>query len=324
MKQFNVVAAGRACTDIVARVDKDFLKIYRIPIDGQRQVTDAEMQEMREHLLEPETLAGGPSANTVADIAALGGKAGFFGKINVDDIANNFFLQDFKQRGVAICCDPAIAAAHLSAYCLVLLTDYHRSFAFNPGCADDFSITDFEKFDFSTTDFFLVEAHLLTSTNAQAALMKAIELAKTNCRVVINLHGLTSWQGEFSVGTFILDNADIIIGNQKEQLAYASIRRLHQRVDSVSQLFVTTKGELGAEAIQTGGRSWHVNAIIPAQLISSVGAGDAFIAGFLLGLSTGLETEESLRRGINCAAAILEELGARPPVTRSLNHLFET
>jgi sugar/nucleoside kinase (ribokinase family) len=139
----------------------------------------------------------------------------------------------------------------------------------------------------------------------------------------VNLHGLITWQGQMEVGKFILEYADIIIGNQQEQMAFASVRRLFQRVDSTAQLYVTTKGEHGAEAIETGGRSYHTNATEPKQLVSTVGAGDAFIAGFLLGLSTGLTIEESLSRGINCASAILEELGARPPVTRSLSHLFE-
>jgi sugar/nucleoside kinase (ribokinase family) len=321
-KKFNVVAAGRACTDIVAHVDKEFLKNYNIRSDGQRQVTTSEMQEMREHLLAPETLGGGPSANTAADVVALGGKAGFFGKINANEIADNFFLNDLKERGIALCCNPAVTAEASSAFCLVLLTDHHRSFAFNPGCADDYAVEDFAQFDFTTTDFFLIEAHLLTSANAMPALLKAMEFAQAKCQIVVNLHGVLSWQGQFTVASSIAEHADIIIGNQNEQMAFAQIRRMYQRSAQTPQMFVTTKGENGAEAIKTGDRSWHVNAITPAQLVSTVGAGDAFIAGFLLGLSTGLDIAESLNRGVRCAAAILEELGARPPVSRSLNHLF--
>jgi sugar/nucleoside kinase (ribokinase family) len=322
-RKFNVVAVGRACTDIVAHVDKEYLKLYHIPCNGQRQVTTSEMQEMREHLLAPETVGGGPSANTVADVTALGGKAGFFGKINAHEIANNFFLNDLNERGIVLCCNPAVNAEASSAFCLVLLTDHHRSFAFNPGCADDYAIKDFAQFDFTSTDFFLIEAHLLTSANAMPAVLKALEFAQSKCQIVVNLHGILSWKGLFTVATVIAEHADIIIGNQSEQMAFAQIRRMYQRTADTAQLFVSTKGENGAEAIKTGDRSWHVNAISPAQLVSTVGAGDAFIAGFLMGLSTGLDIAESLNRGVHCAAAILEELGARPPVARSLNHLFQ-
>jgi sugar/nucleoside kinase (ribokinase family) len=304
-KKFNVVAVGRAYTDIIADASTGFLRTHQIPIDGQRECSVAELKSIQEALSSTQFIPGGPSANSVAMIASLGGKAGYFGKV-YSDAAGQSFLEDFNQRKIELCCSPYANNPEMSATCIVLVTGEQRSFIYNPGCGDYFSPEDFDKFDFSSCDYFLVEAHLLTSVIAKATIVNALKQAKNKCDIVINLQGMTEWLSD--TAKFIISQADIIIGNEREQTAFT------QTVSSshpASQLIVTTKGALGAE-IQQGNDKYHTPAKKPKVFINSIGAGDAFIAGLLFGLSSRLSITASIQCALETAAAILAVSGARP------------
>lgn len=310
-KKFNLVAVGRAYTDIIADVTPAFLQAHHIPIDGQRECPVPELKKMQAALSHPRMLAGGASANTVAIVSALGGKAGFFAKV-YRDAAGQSFLEDFQQRNVDLCCSAYAQWPEMSATCLVLLTGAHRSFAFNPGCGDEFSVGDFDKFDFSVTDFFLLEAHLLTSPIARPAMLAAVAAAENKTVIVINLQGIMHWEGFAEVLRYITSKANIIVGNQNEQAAFAGALELLQLSLRTSQLVLTTQGANGAEIFGAGREPYHVKAEKPKTFVSAIGAGDAFTAGFLFAQSRGMSIEESMQHGVRTATVILEEEGARP------------
>jgi sugar/nucleoside kinase (ribokinase family) len=303
--KFNVVGVGRAYTDLVAHVSAEFLEAHRIPLDGQREVSIEELKLIQSQLKETQMIAGGPSANTVANIKALGGSAGYFGKV-YKDAAGECFLNDFQNREITLCCDPYAIHPALSASCLVLLTDQHRSFAYNPGCADYFAANDFAGFDFTTTDFFLVEAHLLTSVIAKPAILTALEQAKNKTATVINLQGITQWQNHPDI-IKVISTANFIIGNEQEQSAFANAVNLQQ----LSSHIITTKGAHGAEISLNGHALHHEPAIAPEQFVNSLGAGDAFIAGFLLSHAKGSDIKDSMKQAVLAATTILTESGAR-------------
>jgi sugar/nucleoside kinase (ribokinase family) len=312
-KKFNVVAAGRAYTDIVGHVSGDFLQAHQIPLDGQRQCSVAELKAIQDGMSDTQFIAGGPGANTVAVVASLGGRAGYFGKV-VPDEAGRHFLKDFELRDVAWCCPCFSESGDISATCLVLLHEDLRSFAYHPGCADNFSLADFAGFDFESVDFFLVEAHLLTSEVAKPVLTQAIQSAKNKSSLVINLQGITNWENCDETVETILSSAAIIVGNQLEQTALTQALKNRVLEPPASQLCVTTQGADGAQLHRAGKMLCKVPAVLPRQLVSVLGAGDAFIAGFLMALATGNDLQTSMLRGTQTAAAILEVTGARPTI----------
>jgi sugar/nucleoside kinase (ribokinase family) len=323
-RKFIVVAAGRAYTDVVARVNPDFLKKYNIPADSQRECTVAMIQQIQAELLQEELIvAGGSSANIAAMVTTLGGKAGFFGKVYDDDTGNNF-IHDLQSRNVEFCCNHYDKTVKMSGTCLVLLTHELRSFVYNTGCSDNFLATDFDQFDFSTAYFFLIEAHLLTSPVAKKNIAKALELAKEKSRIVINLHGIVLWDNEhIESARLIAATADIVIGNEMEHQAFDAAERLFQLPRLITQIKVITKAEQGAEAIQLGAQNYHAPAIPPIKLVSTVGAGDAFCGGLLFCLARGSGIQESLIGGTVTASIILEQTGARLSPSHSLKDLFK-
>jgi sugar/nucleoside kinase (ribokinase family) len=318
---YDVVAIGRAYTDIIADVTLEFLQSHQIPLDGQRECSIAELKSIQELLPAKQFIAGGTSANTLAVVTAAGGKTGYFGKVFADT-AGAQFLADLTQRQITLCCSGHASIPELSATCLVLIHAEQRSMAYNPGCADNFSKEDFDTFDFRTTQFFLIEAHLLTSNTAKAAILYAIDLATNKTNIVINLQGITAWQGLSDSVQAIAHGANIIIGNQLEQDAYTQILSRLRLFSRAQQMRITTQGESGASLTQWGTLLYQVPAEIPQRIINTNGAGDAFTAGFLFARAKGLDLESSLKKAVSTATAMLTEVGARP--TRSLTELFDS
>ena len=75
-------------------------------------------------------------------------------------------------------------------------------------------------------------------------------------------------------------------------------------------IFVHTLGEDGAN-IYTGGDVIHIPAFEPEIIVDPTGAGDAFRAGLLRGLSLGLPLEIAGRMGSLCGAYALEAIGTQ-------------
>lgn len=71
-----------------------------------------------------------------------------------------------------------------------------------------------------------------------------------------------------------------------------------------------TRGAKGSVVVR--GEEVHViDAVPPVRLVDTTGAGDLYAAGFLRGLTMGLDLANCGRLGSACAAAIIAQYGAR-------------
>ena len=125
------------------------------------------------------------------------------------------------------------------------------------------------------------------------------------------------------------------IGEETRLALYRSqvvIRDTEQRAfDLFLQNLVkgTSHLSLGQEAVATGfaaamrpkdlsfctyrGHAHTLARGVPVEkVLDTTGAGDLFAAGFLYGMTNGLEPEESARLGGVCAAEVIAHVGARP------------
>jgi tagatose 6-phosphate kinase len=93
---------------------------------------------------------------------------------------------------------------------------------------------------------------------------------------------------------------------QDRETAYQAALRFQQsNIDTV----VITLGRQGAVLVRND-QHWFVNAPIIEQPISSVGSGDSFLAGLLVGLERGYSLPECLRMAAAAGGANTQTLGA--------------
>jgi sugar/nucleoside kinase (ribokinase family) len=99
-RAIDVVGIGNAIVDVLSQAETPFLEREGLPkgtmtlIDGQRaEALYAEMGPGVE-------VSGGSAANTMAGVAALGGRAAFVGKVRNDQLGG-IFRHDIRAAGVA-------------------------------------------------------------------------------------------------------------------------------------------------------------------------------------------------------------------------------
>ena len=77
-----------------------------------------------------------------------------------------------------------------------------------------------------------------------------------------------------------------------------------------SNLFVMTRSAKGSVVVH--GEETVVQAAIPVQkVIDTTGAGDAYTAGFLFGLTSGRSLADCARMGTWCATGVIQQVGPR-------------
>ncbi|HAF62609.1 MAG TPA: carbohydrate kinase [Anaerolineaceae bacterium] len=79
---------------------------------------------------------------------------------------------------------------------------------------------------------------------------------------------------------------------------------LENAVEKGPRIAVATFGAKGSLAYD--GTAYHEFGIFPASVVNTVGAGDSFIAGFMVGILTGLEIPACLEKGAQVAAQVVE------------------
>jgi fructokinase len=78
----------------------------------------------------------------------------------------------------------------------------------------------------------------------------------------------------------------------------------------INKLIVITRGEKGAIAIQ-GEQVVETEIIKNLKILDLTGAGDLFASGFLYGYVNQLSIKESLEKGTQMSAKVIQQVGAR-------------
>jgi sugar/nucleoside kinase (ribokinase family) len=261
--------------------------------------------------------AGGSAANTCVAFAAGGGRASLLTP-SMDDALGRTIRNDLAARGVATPLVPTRGGA--TGRCLVLaLPDGDRAFViwqgepWRLGALRDAVETELGAG--RPCDGLLVEGYLAASEEgmevARLALALAGSLGVPRVLALSDSGLVTEHRRRFEA--LLAAGAEAVIGNQAEITALAGIEDLELAAAMLSGeglLAIATLGERGAIVRGPNGR----DAIVPARtrVVSTVGAGDAFAGGFLLGMLSGSPLSECLAVGQRRASAVLGVRQARP------------
>jgi sugar/nucleoside kinase (ribokinase family) len=110
-----------------------------------------------------------------------------------------------------------------------------------------------------------------------------------------------------------LELTDLLIPNDQE---FAALQSLMGAQVSLGRLALK-HGSHGVTVMQNG-QSLDIPAA-PAQVVDTIGAGDAFAAGILHGLNSGHTLEDSARLAVQVAAAAVSIRGAQPEASSTLD-----
>jgi sugar/nucleoside kinase (ribokinase family) len=316
---YDVVAIGNAIVDVLSQTDDAFIAREGMAKGSMQLMFSPEDADALYAKMGPGIEAsGGSAANTVAGIAALGGRCGFIGQV-ADDQLGEVFAHDIRSVGIRF--DTAVrAGAPTTARCLIFVTpDGQRTMNTFLGASQFLPEAALDSALIADAAILYLEGYLWDPEEPRAAMRAAIEVARKAGRKVaftlsdvfcISRHG-DDFRRLLSQGLI-----DILFANQDELTALAEVTDFEQAVARISPqvaTLVVTRGAQGACAIQHGTRA-QVPAEPITRVVDTTGAGDLFAAGFLHGQAQGKGLEASLKLGAICAAEIISHVGARPMV----------
>ncbi|QIB33855.1 adenosine kinase [Ancylobacter pratisalsi] len=314
-QQLDVIGFGNAIVDVISRAEEAFLLTHDMRKGGMTLIDEPRAEAVYGAMGPGVEISGGSAANTMVGIAALGGRAGFIGKVR-DDELGGIFAHDIRAAGVAFG-TPAAAAGPTTARCLILVTpDGERTMNTFLGAAQDLSPVDVDAGMVASATVTYLEGYLWDPPPAKEAFLKAADIAHKAGRTVA-----LTLSDAFCVGRYrdeflklIREGVvDLVFANEAELMslyetdfdtALGTLRREARRA-------VVTRSEKGALSV-AGDEMASVDAFPVAKVVDTTGAGDLFAAGYLHGFARGFSPEESLKLGALCAAEIISHIGARP------------
>jgi len=321
--RLDVVAVGSAIVDVLSPATDDDLERLGL-VKGSMALVDLERAAAVYAQMGPATeVSGGSAANTAAGVAALGGRAGYIGKVAADELGD-VFLHDITAAGVVTGrvapVAPGVAGADVdlaTGRCLVLVTDDgERTMATHLGAASTLGPDDLDEELIARAQVVYLEGYLWDLAPAKRALRRTIEVAHAaDATVALSVSDpfcVQRHRAEFL--ELLRADVDVFFANEEEALLLFGVDRFDEAlfaVEDTGLLAAITRGAKGSVVVTASG-SLTVAAEPVDRVVDTTGAGDLYAAGFLHGLTSGCEPDESARLAGICAAEVISHIGARP------------
>ena len=314
--KLDVLAIGDAVVDVIADAGDDFLLAEGLIKGSMCVLTADEARRLYDHMGPARETSGGSAANTMAGIAAMGGRAGFVGLVAKDQLGD-VFAHDIRAQGVEFH-TPARDDDVPTGRCLILVTpDAQRTMNTFPGAAHCLAETMLDEAQIRSAAIVYLEAYLWRAPGPRAAMKRAMAIAHEAGRQVaftLSDIALIALHRDEFLEIIAAGMIDMLFANEEELKALAGTADLDAAIADIAPkipCLVVTCGAKGARAVAAA-ESVHVPAVWIDKVVDTTGAGDLFAAGFLIGMARGRSLEDSLKIGALAASEVISHYGARP------------
>ena len=312
----DIVAMGDAIVDVIASCDDAFLIEHNLPRGSMQLLTPEQADILYAAMGQAREMSGGSAANSMAGIAAMGGRSAFIGQVAEDQLGM-IFEHDMHALGVRFE-TPSLEGGPPTGRCLILVTpDGQRTMNTAPGASHELDIDALDHDMIASASILYLEGYLWGPEKPRAAMMKAVEIAHAAGRqVAFTLSESVCIAGRKEGFAAMIDSGgvDLLFANEDEVLQLTgrtdpadALKELSAKVPTL----VVTRGPDGASAIE-GGQHISIPAAAVKQVVDTTGAGDMFAAGFLTARCKGAGLERSLWTGAIAAGEVIQHYGARP------------
>ena len=312
--KFDVTGVGNAIVDVLAQADDALLEKHALP-KGAMNLIDAATADRLYSVMGPGIEAsGGSAANTIAGIAALGGKTAYIGKVAQDQLGD-VFTHDLRAVGVTY--DTARLVGGLpTARSLIFVTpDAQRTMQTFLGATSQLGPEDVNMDYITASKVVYLEGYLWDQPRAKEAMRNAaVSAHQAGVKVAFTL------SDSFCVGRYrseflelVEKHVDILFANEHEILSLYEVENFDdalQKVRGQTEIAALTRSEKGSVVVR--GNEVHVIDAVPGvKVVDTTGAGDAYAAGFLYAYTQGWDLVRAGRLGGAMAAEVISHYGPR-------------
>lgn len=311
----DVLGIGNAIVDILVQTKEDFLTENNLSKGAMTLVSFEDQMELYEKTGQAVESSGGSVANTLAGIAALGGKAAFAGKVKADQLGI-VFAHDIRGAGVTYETERAKDGAP-TATCLVLITpDGQRTMQTYLGACVEFSHKDLDLAQVRDAKITYLEGYLWDPEPAREAFFHAAgEAHDAGRKIALTLSDpFCVDRHRAGFRSFIKDHVDIVFANEEEIKSLFEVDDFYEAASAVqgmAEIVALTRSEKGS-VIVTADEMITVPTKPIDKVVDTTGAGDAYAAGFLAALTSGKNLKQAATLGSLLASLIIQQIGARP------------
>ncbi len=314
--RLDVVAIGNAIVDILAPAEHALIDELGMTAGGMQLVDAAGAAALYGKMGSAVEASGGSAANTMAGVAALGGKCGFIGQV-ANDQFGHVFTHDIRAIGVEFA-TPAREGEPPTAQCLIFVTpDGQRTMNTFLGAAQYLDKAVLDRALIADAAILYLEGYLWNADESREAMAEAIAIAKGSGRKVAftlsDSFVIFGHRAAF-LGMMARGEIDILFANEAEITTLMETDDFDAAVAGAAKsvpTLVVTRGADGAVAVKDG-KQVSVAAEPVAKVLDTTGAGDLFAAGFLAGQAQGRSVKDSLTMGAVAAAEVISHYGPRP------------
>ena len=322
--RFAVVGIGNAIVDVLARADDQFINENDLIKGTMNLVDEAAAEAVYEKMGPGVECSGGSAANTIAALASLGSSGAFIGKVK-DDPLGKVFRHDITSLGITFE-TTADADGPSTARCMIHVTpDAQRTMQTFLGACVNLGPDDIDEAIIADARVTYLEGYLWDPEHAKQAFRKAAQAAQAAGRLVS-----LSLSDPFCVDRhrddfldLVKNHVNILFANEEEIMSLYQVKDFDAALQAVRadcDIAALTRSEKGSVTVR-GDEVHIVDAESVAKVVDTTGAGDAYAAGFLHGLTTNQPLDVCARLGGICSAEIISHVGARPDT--SLKNLVE-
>lgn len=314
--KLDVIAVGDAMVDVIATCDDAFLDERGLAKGGLRLIGTEAADDLYAAMGTGRETSGGSAANSMAGIAALGGRSAFVGQV-ADDQLGAIFAHDMQSLGVQFS-TPPIAGPPPTGRCLILVTpDAQRTMNTCAGASHELTAQALGPELIRSASITFLEGYLWGPEQPREAMLEAARIAQAADRTVAFTLSESLNIGDRRDGVMgMIDSGlvDVLFGNENEVRYLTGCGDIADCLDSLSgkvSTLVITRGANGAVGFD-GGERIDVPAAPVDKVVDTTGAGDLFAAGFVTAHCRGRPLRCCLEAGAAAAAEIISHFGARP------------
>ena len=305
-----ILGIGNAIVDVICRVNDQYLLENELTKSTMKLVDEIEFKKLLSTLKIEETVSGGSVANSIVGLSQLDNNVGFIGKINSDELGQNYedglikenvkYYYNKKKEGLP------------TGTCLILITpDAERTMVTYLGIAGKISEQDIDENAVKESEMIFLEGYLWDEGEPKSAFDKAMLLSNKRAMSLSDQFCVERHKESFL--NLVKNKLDIIFTNEQEIKSLINAKNFEEVVEygkGLGKLLVVTRGEKGSVAIKNN-EVKECDSKKNLKIIDLTGAGDLFAAGFLHGFINNFSTKEALEKGTEMSSKIIQKVGAR-------------
>lgn len=312
-KDYDAYIICNPLVDLQVVVDDSFVDSIGRTKGGMFLINEQECNDIISNMRDKQISIspGGSGANTAQAIAVLGGKPAYCGKL-ARDRYGVIYADELRSAGVHFNIDPGEGKTGM---CVVLITpDAERTMNTFLGASLNLDARDINADDICNSKYLYITGYMWDTENQKAAVLKALDVAHdqgiTTCFSLSDSFFVARNKEAFI--KLVKEHIDILFANEQELLRLfgePDITAASEKMDDLVNTCAVTLGKDGA-IVRYQNRNYHIEATNDVA-IDTTGAGDAFAAGMLYGLSQGYDIPKAGRVGSWTAGKVVNRIGPR-------------